>query len=104
MQFAAEMDYCGPRGIPWEEFLGWSKRSRDAAIVWQLRQQQTCGSCHTRPEEWDPDRGGDYHAYEPGLSHCRGCEIRDPAVKDFEKSRAGHRVGTTVVLRRAMEV
>lgn len=79
------MAYCGPRGIAWDEFLAWSKTSRDAAIVWQLRHQQACGSCGTHPDAWDPARGGHDHAYVAEVRSCRGCETVASAQKQIPK-------------------
>lgn len=79
------MAYCGPHGIAWDEFLGWAKVSRDAAIVWQLRQQQTCKSCGTHPDAWDPERGGHEFAYRAEPRACRGCETVADAQKQIPK-------------------
>lgn len=88
-QFAAEMDYCGPLGIAWDEFLSWPRRSRDAAIIWTQRKRQACPSCGTRPEEWDPDRGGSDVAYAAEVRSCRGCETRASAESQLPKDTPG---------------
>jgi hypothetical protein len=46
------MDYCGPRGIRYAEFLEWDPLSRDAAISWQARANGTCGGCGTVRGDW----------------------------------------------------
>lgn len=68
------MDYCGPAGIPHSRFLTWDKDDRDKALWWQIHRAQACPSCGTRPEEWDPDQGGDDFAYTFRIRSCRGCE------------------------------
>ena len=40
------MDYCAPRGIPYERFLRWGPLSQDAAIAWQRRENDRCQGCH----------------------------------------------------------
>lgn len=78
------MDYCGPRGIPHSHFLGglneWTPDDYQKALAWQLHEQRRCSSCGTHPDEWDPEQGGDPHAYEAGLTHCRGCEVNAKAT------------------------
>lgn len=49
------MDYCGPRGIPYGDFMDdriWSPLSRDAALAWHLREARRCGSCGQVKEDW----------------------------------------------------
>lgn len=73
------MDYCGPRGIPHDKFLGWPKTTRDKHLAWFLRHRVTCPSCGTRPEEWDPNRGGSRDAYRADFHECPGCVERQRA-------------------------
>lgn len=73
------MAYCGPRGLPHSEFLGWSAADRDKAIWWHMRDRAACPSCGTRPEEWDPGRGGSRDAYRADLHECPGCVERERA-------------------------
>lgn len=91
------MAYCGPLGIPWDEFLSWPKPSRDAAILWQIRERQTCSGCGTHPDEWDETKGGHPRAFVATVRTCRGCgaaeSARDRLMKDAP-------AGTTVTLRR----
>lgn len=94
------MRYCGPRGLAHDVFLGWSRHSRDAALWWVIHEGQTCRSCGTRPEEWDPKQGGDRHAYAARPTHCRGCEVRGSAERALEKERSQYRGGTTIALRK----
>jgi len=46
------MAYCGPAGIAYEEWAGWSDFSRSAALAWKIRESARCGSCGTVPAEW----------------------------------------------------
>lgn len=67
-----------PLGIPHSRFLGgpdvWTEADRDKALAWTHQQRCTCSRCGTRPEEWDPDRGGRRDAYVFVPSICPGCE------------------------------
>lgn len=38
-----------------------------------LRRRETCGKCGTRRSEWNPEKGGDPHAYTAARGHCPGC-------------------------------
>lgn len=60
--------------IPHSQFLSWSKGDRDKALWAHIREQRTCTGCGTRPEEWDPDRGGSRTAYLPTETACPGCQ------------------------------
>lgn len=72
-RLAAEMDYCGPRGIPHAHFLGgpagWTDIDRDLALAWQARQQATCRGCGTRPDQW----ANDPQAFGWDARDCPGC-------------------------------
>lgn len=96
------MDYCGPRGLPRSEFLGWAKDDRDAALLWLVRQRERCGSCGTHPEDWDPERGGHPRAFVATLSHCPGCAATEDRRKRADKAREHGELaaGSHVVLRR----
>lgn len=99
-QLAAEMAVCAVYRMPHSAFLGWDPVDRDKAIWWQIRQSETCRSCGTRPEEWDPNRGGDYNAYEPDVATCRGCELKAPMQDQIDKGvGTRYRRGSYVVLR-----
>jgi hypothetical protein len=92
------MDYCGPLGIEYEDFLRWSRFSRDAAITWRMRERATCQGCGTRPEEWDPEQGGHPSAYAPAHHRCPGCAALQAAREVDEKSTAPRRRGVTIRL------
>ncbi len=70
---------CAAHGISHSHFLGgpqvWTVEDRDKAIWWQHRKACTCGSCGTRPEEWDPKLGGHRQAYAVSEQICGGCEV-----------------------------
>lgn len=55
------MRYCGPRGIPYEQWLGvatgWTGYSRAAALVWQAREDDRCGGCGQQRSDWLDDDG-----------------------------------------------
>jgi hypothetical protein len=57
------------------EFLEYSADDRDKAIWFYLRKRQTCQSCGTRPDEWDPEKGGHRAAYLPQIRTCQGCVV-----------------------------
>ena len=50
------MSYCGPRGIPYSEFIGrggrWDDLSRDAALAWANDEATRCSGCGQDREPW----------------------------------------------------
>ena len=74
------MAYCGPKGIPYEEWMGlavgWTLFSRMAAIAWQAREADRCGSCGQVHADWLGDDGRE--ARDPPCTvvrvKCLGCE------------------------------
>jgi hypothetical protein len=89
------MRVCRAYQIPHSEFLGprWSQDDRDKAIWQEIRQGETCRSCGTRPDEWDPAKGGDRVAYVAQLTTCRGCqqiENRRAAISEDHDARGQH--------------
>lgn len=57
---AVIMSYCGPRGIPYLDFLRWDPISRATALAWHQLDAERCGSCGQRRDDWylhDPDTG-----------------------------------------------
>lgn len=93
-----EMAVCAAYGIPHSEFLGWRASDRDKAIWWHIRQQETCPSCGTRPEEWDPDRGGHRRAYVARKRRCHGCAAKQQVEASIDPDQEGR--GVHVVLER----
>ena len=98
------MGYCAPRGIPHSHFLGgpdvWTQEDREKALAWHQRELERCPHCGTHPDEWDPDKGGSPHAREPGLRHCRGCEVSAQAgdLHEQHTKKKGHRRGVHPVM------
>lgn len=69
------MGYVGPRGIPLEEFLRWSRRSQDAALTWQAHEAARCPGCRRHP--YDPPR----HPHIEVCPECRAWAAASKAVK-----------------------
>lgn len=73
------MAVCAQYRISHSHFLGgpdeWTPADRDKAIWWQIRVAETCSSCGTRPDEWDPALGGHRRAYAAVERVCGGCEV-----------------------------
>lgn len=80
------MDYCGPKGIAYDDFLAWSEMSRNSAIAWQIEQSLSCDGCGTRREEWDEKRGGSRNAYHAETFRCPGCRRIEEAYHDAHDS------------------
>ncbi|GAB2613541.1 hypothetical protein GCM10027067_26360 [Pseudactinotalea suaedae] len=68
------MRYCGPKGIPLDEFLSWPQTSQDAALEWQAHEQRRCGQCGYHPEEHPTG----VHAH---VDVCPGCAARAKGEK-----------------------
>lgn len=64
------MSYCGPRGIPLDQFREWDEGSYAAALAWQTRQNNlhTCGQPLT--ESTLPEMRDGYTAIP---KYCGGC-------------------------------
>lgn len=67
---------CHEWGIPHSEFLAWDELDQDKALAYARFRHEACPGCGTRPDEWDPKRGGDAGAYEPAVHTCPGCNLR----------------------------
>jgi hypothetical protein len=84
------MRFCNDNGIPHSVFLEkWSDEDRAKAIAWMIYSAQVCGMCGTSEWEWDPDEGGSRFAYEPVEEICPGCEKKDWARDNQEKTTPG---------------
>lgn len=79
----------------------WLPDDRDKALWWLVHERERCPSCQHRAEETDPKQGGDPHAFEWTLRHCRTCEILAQGSDKLDKLRSRNEVrrGTTVTLR-----
>lgn len=63
-----------------------------------VRETSACSQCGTRPEEWDPARGGHRRAYLATVEVCRGCQAiaqRGESLSEEQRNR-----GYQVVLSR----
>jgi len=78
----------------------WTQQDRDKAI-WHARYKaERCPSCGTHPDDWDPDKGGDRHAYVAVQTRCAGCAALEQE-QDAIASAPGERLrGVHVVLKR----
>ena len=82
------MDIVGPHVIPRSRLLGMDRDDRDAQVAWWLRQRAVHPPCGTRPEEWDPELGGDEHAYVAEIRGCRGCETLASGQQQIPRDQA----------------
>jgi hypothetical protein len=63
-----------------------------------VRARQTCPQCGTRPDEWDPSKGGHRRAYLAEVDVCRGCQAIDQRTSVLTDDQ--RRRGMQVVLKR----
>lgn len=79
------MAACVAHGISHSHFLGgppvWTSEDRDKAVWYEIHKREACPSCGTRPDEWDPAKGGHDHAYTAELHKCWGCVEKAKAEK-----------------------
>lgn len=93
-QYALELAVSAKYFKMHSEFLAYSAADRDGAIWQYIRERQTCQGCGTRPDEWDPDKGGHRAAYFPQITVCQGCiGIERLQEKIREEEGRGMRVG-----------
>lgn len=89
------MEYCGPRGIPYTQFIGWDQIDQDAALAWLVRDRGKCDGCGTVSSDWLNafDEDGEpvanimapvFHAVDV---HCAGCAARAAHEKTFVGDR-----------------
>lgn len=102
-QLALELAVCAQYKRFHSEFLALSQDDRDKAIWQFLRDRSTCPHCGTRPEEWDPDAGGNRAAYVADLTECEGCVVRLRGEAEAEQELRDFR-GARIVLVRNQEV
>lgn len=82
-----ELGVCAEYRIFHSDFLARSTSDRDKAIWWYARKRAACPGCGTRAEEWDPDAGGSWQAYQAVPIQCEGCLKRHRAQEALEKSK-----------------
>lgn len=91
-------------GVSHSHFLGgpsgWTALDRDKAVWYEIYERERCPSCGTRPDEWDPDKGGHDHAYVGELHKCWGCHETAKIEKSAESKIKQAGPGTTVRLTR----
>ena len=91
-----ELELCDRWGIPHSQFLGgdgsWTELDRAKALAWHQWQRVVCGECRTRLAEWDPQQGGDRHAYIPDTIRCPGCELIEQERDQVPNDRSGYGV------------
>lgn len=95
---------CEAYRISHSHFLGgppeWTQADRDKAVWYQLRKAETCSSCGTHPDEWDPAKGGDRHAYAAAVHRCPGCAQLEQGQAAQENDPNKGR-GEKIILKRA---
>lgn len=68
----------------------WTAEDRDGALWWLIRERAKCPSCGTRPDEWDPAKGGHDHAYVHELHRCYGCAEKAKGQKQIDDAKLDH--------------
>lgn len=80
-----ELDYCAPRGIAHDAFLGWSQRSQDLALAWMLQKAARCPGCGTPFGDM-----GDPLAAEAELKRCEVCTLKGEVERSIPEGERGH--------------
>lgn len=70
-RLALELEYCAPRGVAHDVFLGWARRSQDLALAWTVRRADRCPGCGVPTADMD-----DPLAAEVDLRRCETCGHR----------------------------
>lgn len=70
-----EMEYCGPRGLPHDAFLLWSRRSQDLALAQLVRSRDRCPGCGVPTAAMDDPTAADIE-----LKTCVHCEYRSRLI------------------------
>lgn len=101
--FEAEMALCERYQISYSHFTGgpavWTQADRDKALAYRIRKAETCPNCGTRPDEWNPDKGGHRHAYLPTIEIDPGCEQRQRKEAELQTDAWKNQKGAYVALR-----
>ncbi|MEV4557203.1 hypothetical protein AB0K51_09410 [Kitasatospora sp. NPDC049285] len=91
------MELCETYRIPHSQLMGavggrWTALDREKALAWAAYQRDVCEGCGTRPQEWDPDRGGDRQAYVAQTHRCLGCEVLEMEMEQVPEGADGRGV------------
>ena len=76
------MSLCADFGIPHSQLLSWEPEDRAKAVAFAVEKNQRCQMCGTAPWEWEANR----FAYEPVVTVCRGCQIKDGVSSSMERA------------------
>lgn len=80
------MEYCGPRGIPFEDWLEWGDLSKAMALAWQARRADVCpNGCGQHRTEWLDDDG-----IELRVRPARVVPVYCPSCDDLARARKAH--------------
>lgn len=93
--FRSEIRYCYEHGIPHAKFLKWKDEDRAKVLAYMMEKAGQCGRCGSSQWEWDPERGGDEHAYQALPMKCPGCAELDLGREILGDSKAP---GTSIQL------
>ncbi len=85
-RFRSELALCHDRGIPHSRFLSWAELDQDKALAYAAYKASVCQGCGTRAAEWEPEKGGDKHAYAAATSTCPGCQVRGDLERHLSDS------------------
>ncbi len=85
-RFRAELALCHSWGIPHSRFLSWPDLDQDKALAYADYQAGVCQGCGTRQAEWEPEHGGDRHAYVASAHTCPGCQVRGDLERQMRES------------------
>lgn len=94
------MEYCGPRGIRYTEFLDWPQIDQDAALAWARRDRSKCGGCGL-PRDLLVDADGNvlqHPPFAPITWVCPTCEILESDQAERDQSNRPHRPGRSTRL------
>ena len=94
------MDYIGPLGIPYDEWLDWPDLSKQAALAWQARERDRCPDCGQQRSDWFDDDGHEVPDPPslPAEYVCPSCEALDSYRRDKGEDR---RDGAKIVFKPA---
>lgn len=79
------MAYCGPKGIPLHDFLGWPEESQQAALLWQAHEGKRHSACGTHAEDWFDADGRPVEAQHWHEKVCPGCQRKQRAEEALDR-------------------